>query len=108
MAYLDFKLNNYYATLTIPADVRHIIGRGVRFYQSTKCKTEAEAQRTANHLVAGWKTEIIKARGKLPNPKDTFWESLRHDYLTAAGDEDLMLVLEDLAEQEATKATPPP
>ena len=106
MAYLDFKLNNYYATLTIPADVRHIIGRGVRFYQSTKCKTEAEAQRRANHLVAGWKTEIIKARGKLPNPKDTFWDSLRHEYM-ATDNEGVRFVIEELAEQAASKMDNP-
>ena len=77
MSYLIRKSNIYYANLTIPPEVRHMIGRGVRFYQSTKCKSEAEAQRRANALVVGWKAEIAKAQSKLPNVKDTFSEFLR-------------------------------
>src|SRR5450830_837149 len=101
MKYLVLKSNTYYATLTIPPEVRPTIGRGVRFFQSTKTKSEAEATHRAAVLIVGWKAEIAKARGKLPNSKDTFWESLRRQYLTA--DEDTQMVIEDLAEKMARK-----
>lgn len=104
---LILKSNIYYANLTIPEEVRNVIGRGVRFYQSTKCSSESEAQRRANALVAGWKVEILKARGKLPSTKDTFWNSLRKDYLLAGDDAGLKLALEDLAETAASKITDP-
>ena len=109
MTHLIHKSNTYYANLTIPFEVRHIIGRGVRYFQSTQSSTEAEAQRRANALVTGWETEIAKARGQLPNAKDTFWESLRRDYITAGdqGNEVVMLAIEELAVQEAAKITDP-
>ena len=106
MSYLIRKSNIYYANLTIPPEVRHIIGRGVRFYQSTKCKSEAEAQRRANALVVGWKAEIAKAQGKLPNVKDTFWESLRSEYM-ATDDEGVQFAIEEMAEKMASKASTP-
>lgn len=109
MNYLVLKSKIYYAALTIPPDVRPIIGRGVRFFQSTKTKSAPEATRRANALVAGWKAEIAKARGTLPNSRDTFWESLRRDYMTA--DPDTQLVIQDLAielaDKEANRASNP-
>ncbi len=109
MTHLIHKSNTYYANLTIPIEVRHIIGRGVRYFQSTQSSTEAEAQRRANALVTGWEAEIAKARGQLPNAKDTFWESLRRDYITAGdqGNEVVMLAIEELAVQEAAKIADP-
>lgn len=106
MSYLIRKSNIYYANLTIPPEVRDIIGRGVRFYQSTKCKSEAEAQRRANALVVGWKAEIAKAQGKLPNARDTFWESLRSEYM-ASDDEGVQFAIEEMAEKMASKASTP-
>ena len=106
MPYLIHIDNTYYANLTIPAEVRHIIGRGARFYQSTKCRTEAEAQRRANALVAEWKVEIAKAQGKLPNTSDNFWESFRKQHMSADSD-DVQLVIEELAEQAASKIKDP-
>lgn len=105
MPYLIQIDNTFYANLTIPNEVRHIIGRGARFYQSTKCKTEAEAQRRAYALVAEWKTEIAKAKGKLPKADDNFWESYRKQYLGADGD--TQMVIEELARQAAAKVTSP-
>ncbi len=105
MTHLVPKDNTQYAALTVPADVRHIIGK-VRFFQSTQTNNKAEAQRRANALVVGWKAEISKARGQLPNAKDTFWESLRRDYM-ATDDDDVKLVLEELAEKMATKEVNP-
>ena len=103
MNYLVLKSNIYYATLTIPLEMRDSIGRGVRFFQSTKSKSEPEALRRATVLVAGWKAEISKARGSAPNPKDTFWESLRRDYM-ATDDEGTKIVIEKLAEKMAATA----
>ena len=106
MCYLIRKSNIYYAILAIPLEVRHIIGRGVQSYQSTKCKSEAEAQRRANALVVEWKAEISKAQGKLPNARDTFWESLRSEYM-ATDDEGVQFAIEEMAEKMASKASTP-
>jgi len=104
MNYLTKKPGSdvYYATITIPLEVRPAIGRGVRFFQSTKTKSEPEALRRATVLVSGWKAEITKARGATPNPKDTFWESLRRQYI-ATDDEGTKFVIEEVAEQAASK-----
>jgi hypothetical protein len=103
MNYLTKKPDSdvYYATVTIPPDVRPTIGRGVRFFQSTKTKSEPEALRRATVLVSGWRAEIAKAKGAAPNPKDTFWESLRRQYI--ASDDDTQMVIEEVAEQAASK-----
>lgn len=108
MNYITKKPNSdiWYATITIPEEVRHIIGRGARFFQSTKTKSEAEALRRASMLVPGWKDEIAKARGTLPNPKDTFWESLKKQHMST-DDEGTQLAIEELAEQMASKVTDP-
>ena len=66
MKHLVPKDNTQYAALTVPKDVRHIIGK-VRFFQSTKTNDPKEAAVRAITLVHGWKAEIAKARGKLPN-----------------------------------------
>lgn len=94
-----------YAALTIPVEVRHVIGK-VRFFQSTKTKNEAEAARRAAVLVAGWKVEIAKAREKAPNPKDTFWESLKRQYVNT-DDEGVQIAIEELAESMAAKEEDP-
>ena len=105
LKYIEQRANLYYATLTIPATVRHILGKS-KFLQSTKTDNKAEAIRRARALVTGWKAEIAKAQGLLPNAKDTFWESLRRDYM-ATDDEDVKLVLEELAEKMAIKEVNP-
>jgi integrase len=66
-------------------------------------------------LVSGWKAAIVKARGTAPNPKDTFWESLRREYMSIDGkgiamtfeDEGTLMALEDLAEKMADKVEDP-
>lgn len=72
MKYIEQRANRYYATLTVPADVRHIIGKS-KYLQSTQTSNKAEAIVRANALVHGWKAEIAKARGTAPDAKDTFW-----------------------------------
>jgi integrase len=82
MSYLEKRANLFYALLTVPPDVRHVIGK-VRFVQSLKTGNKAEAALRASVLVGQWKGEITKARGTLPNPKDDFWETLRREYAEA-------------------------
>lgn len=100
------KSDVYYANLTIPPELRPIIGRGVRFFQSTKTKSHPEALRRANALVTGWKAEISKAKGQLPNAKDDFWESLRRDYIRAK-DEGTEFAIQDIAVKESSKVKDP-
>jgi integrase len=80
--HIEKRANLYYATLTVPADVRHIVGK-LRYVKSTETGSKAEATLRAALLVAGWKAEIAKARGMLPDPKATFWETLRGDFINA-------------------------
>jgi integrase len=105
MKHLVLKDNTLYAALTVPAEVRHLLGKA-RFFQSTKTNNPTEAKNRAAVLVAGWKAEISKARGKLPNPKDDFWVSLRKEYMTT-DDEGAKFVIEELAEKEALKSSDP-
>jgi integrase len=106
MNYLVKKSNIYYATLTIPLEVRPIIGRGVRFFQSTKTKSKPEAEHRAAFMVAAWKVEVAKARSTAPNPRDNFWESLKRQYM-GTDDEGTQLAIEEIAEQMASKVTDP-
>lgn len=103
MSYIEKRANLYYATLTVPADVRGIIGKA-KFVQSTQTPKRAEALLRVALLVAGWKAEIAKARGKLPVAKATFWDSLRRDYINAA-DEGAQFVIQELAETAAQKVS---
>lgn len=104
MSHILLKSNTQYAALTVPKDVRHIIGL-TRFFQSTKTGNKAEATRRAGVLVAGWKAEIAKARGQLPNSKDTFWESLRHEYLATDNEGVQFAIEEELAEKLSAKSS---
>lgn len=105
MKHIEQRANLCYATLTIPADVRYVLGK-MKFLQSTQTANKLEAIRRARALVDGWKLEISKARGKLPNPKDTFWETLRRDYPTS-DDEGVQFAIEDAAKQAASKIKDP-
>ena len=105
MKHIEKRANLYYATLTIPADVRHILGK-MKFLQSTQSSNKSEAIVRANALVHGWKAEIAKARGTASGPKDTFWESLRRDYINAT-DQGTQSVIQELAEAAALKVDDP-
>ena len=82
MKHAEKRANLFYAVLTVPPDVRPTIGK-LRYVQSTQTADKAEASLRVALLVAGWQSEIAKARGKLPDPKATFWENLRHDFINA-------------------------
>lgn len=76
------RFNVWYATLTVPADVQHLIGKA-KLFQSTKTGNIKEAALRVSLLVEGWKAQIAKARGTMPSPKATFWENLRREYISA-------------------------
>lgn len=102
----EYRDNTWYALLLVPKDVRHIIGRGIRFAESTKTGRYDEASRRIPLLVSGWKAEIAKARGQLPAEADDFWSSLRHQYLSS-GDDAVQAAIEDIAEAESEKSGDP-
>ena len=74
--------NVWYAALTVPSEVRTVIGHG-RYYQSTKTGNDAEASVRIPALVAVWRAEIAKARGTIPETRDTFWHDIRKEYADA-------------------------
>lgn len=95
----------WYAYLDIPADVRPALGKR-RFFKSTQATTEAQARPRIIALVAGWRGEIEKARKALPDPKETFWETLRRDYVEAHT-EDAQLAVQEIAEKAASRIRDP-
>ncbi len=105
MKHAEKRANLWYALLTVPPDVRPIIGK-LRFVQSTKTADKAKAELAVAFLVAGWRDEIAKARGGMPDPNATFWQNIRRDYLNAP-DEGTQLAIEDMAEAAALKIADP-
>ncbi len=105
MDYLESRGNLWYAVYYVPADVQNIIGKK-KFLRSTKTSNRAEAVRRALPAVLGWKAEIAKAQGKLPNLKDDYWDSIRREYM-ATDNEGVRFVIEELAEQAASKMDDP-
>lgn len=106
--HLEKRKATWYAVLTVPADLRPTIGK-LRYCQSTKTGDRGMAQTRAAVLVAVWKAELRKARGIAPDPKATFWESLRTDFINAQarGDEAIEFVIEDIAKEAALKIADP-
>jgi integrase len=104
MKHAETRANLIYAVLTVPPDVRHIIGK-LRFVQSTQTGNKAEAALRVALLVAGWQAQIAKARGTLPNPKADFWDTLRQDHIRAQaeGNEGAQSAVEDLIEKGLLK-----
>lgn len=100
--------NTWFAVLTIPEELRPVIGKA-RFSQSTQTGINSAASPRVALLVALWQAEIDKARGNLPDPKATFWESLRRDMIDAKGrtDEGTEAAIFDIAEQAAEKLADP-
>ena len=104
MKHAEKRANLWYALLTVPPDVRASIGK-LRFVKSTETADKAEASLRIALLIAGWRKEIAKARGTMPDPKATFWENLRREHSNA--DEGTQLAIEDVAEAEAGKIADP-
>ncbi len=105
MDYIEPRGNLWYAVYYVPSDVQHIIGKK-KFLRSTKTSNRAEAVRRALPAVLGWKAEIAKAQGKLPNLRDDYWDSIRREYM-ATDNEGVRFVIEELAEQASSKMDDP-
>lgn len=104
MRHIEKRANLYYAVLTIPAEVRHLMGDRLRFVKSTETSDKAEAALRAAVLVAGWKADIARARGTLPDPNATYWENMRKEFINS-NDEVHQMAIEDAARAEALKIT---
>lgn len=59
---IERRGNTWFATLHVPEDVRHIIGKS-KFFQSLKTTDKRIAETRAAPLVASWKAQIQAARG---------------------------------------------
>jgi len=59
---IERRGNTWYATLHVPTDVRHIIGKS-KFFQSLKTTDKRVAETRATPLVTSWKAQIDAARG---------------------------------------------
>lgn len=59
---IERRGNTWYATLHIPSDVRHIIGKS-KFFKSLKTTDKRVADTRAAPIVATWKAKIEGARG---------------------------------------------
>lgn len=106
MNHLEKRKDRWYAVLNVPPDVQPSIGK-IRFVQSTKTGDRRLAVGRAAALVTEWKKVIAKARGKLPDPGTSFWDSLRRDYL-GTDDEGTRFAIEDIAEAAIKKAAGTP
>ena len=59
---IERRGNTWFATLHVPEDVRHIIGKS-KFFQSLKTTDKRVAENRAAPIVAAWKAQIQAARG---------------------------------------------
>ena len=98
------RFHVWYATLTVPRELRPIIGK-VRFFQSTKTRNASTAASRVAVLVALWRSQIEQARGRVPDPRESFWEGLRADLqqAKARGDDATEAAIFDIAEDAALK-----
>ena len=62
MPNIERRNNTWYATLHVPPDVVEILKKK-KFFQTLKTTDKRTAERRAAVLVAGWKAEILQARG---------------------------------------------
>ncbi len=63
MSYLERRRNRWYAVMTIPEDVRHVLGK-IRFVQSLGTSDKRKADQEKLPLIAKWKAMIAEARGE--------------------------------------------
>lgn len=59
---IERRGNTWYATLHVPQDIRHIIGKS-KFFESLKTTDKRIAETRAAPIVANWKAKIAAARG---------------------------------------------
>jgi integrase len=65
--HLELRYKTYFALLTIPKDVQHIIGK-TRFFKTTGTSDVKIAQAKADLFVIKWKADIAKARQNTDDP----------------------------------------
>ena len=65
--YLVRRYNTYFAELTVPEDVRHLIKKA-KFSQTTGTGDRDAAQAITNLIVLKWKSEIAQARQESDDP----------------------------------------
>jgi integrase len=97
MANIERRRNTWYATLHVPKDVQHIIGKA-KLFETLKTTDKRVAETRAAPLVAKWKARIAAARGE-SDPfvdKALMW---RQEIETNEAAE----VVRDLIEEEAKK-----
>ena len=97
MANIELRRNTWFATLHVPKDVQHIIGKS-KLFETLKTTDKRTAETRAAPLVAQWKARIAAARGQ----SDPFLEKAlqwKRDHET----NDATEVVLDLIEAEARK-----
>lgn len=87
--YLERRRRRWYAKLTVPEDVRDVIGK-LRFVESLKTESRSVAEQRALLVIHKWKSEIDRARAAKAGQLDTLEEEAREwrDALRSAKDED--------------------
>lgn len=97
MANIELRRNTWFATLHVPKDVQHIIGKA-KLFETLKTTDKRIAETRAAPLVAQWKARIAAARGQSDPFVDQalMWKSAHETH----GDPDLV---RDLIEEEAKK-----
>ncbi|MDI3512781.1 MAG: hypothetical protein PWP40_10 [Rhodocyclaceae bacterium] len=60
---IEQRGNTWYATLHVPEDVRHKIGK-TKLFQSLKTTDKREAEKRRDAIIAQWKARIAAARGQ--------------------------------------------
>jgi integrase len=63
-SHVELRHKTYYATLTIPKDVRHLLKK-IRFFKSTQTSNLKQAELKAANWVFKWKQDIEKARSRI-------------------------------------------
>lgn len=97
MPNIERRRNTWYATLHVPQDVQHIIGKS-KLFESLKTTDKRVAEARAAPLISQWKARIAAARGR----SDTFIEQAlmwRQEIQTNEASD----VVRDLIEEEAKR-----
>lgn len=94
---IEQRGNTWYATLHVPEDVRHKIGKS-KFFESLKTTDKRAAEPRRDALIAKWKAQIAEARGQ----SDPFLEAAlmwRKEY----AENEHPIVVREFIEEEAKK-----
>ena len=94
---IEQRGNTWYATLHVPEDVRHKIGKA-KLFQSLKTTDKREAEKRRDAIIAQWKARIAAARGR----SDPFLEAAlmwRKEY----SENEHPIVVQEFIEEEAKK-----